>query len=191
MHITTTIPSHPQYIHRAFNRWHPTKKLLFMALMAALTAILQSAGGLLPPIGFAISPFATASIMIATLLSLRSGIFVYTVTILLLFLLQPSELIIFPFTTGLLGLGLGWTLRKLNKRPQVILTNGLLLTIGIGVPLYALGFPVLGPTVSSSINPLTLLLIFTFSLLYSWIWTELSLFILRKIKPILKAVPPL
>ncbi|MCM3745071.1 hypothetical protein M3193_13095 [Sporosarcina luteola] len=185
MHYTKTLPSHPHYIHRILNRWHPTKKLLFLALMAALTAILQSAGGLLPPIGFAISPFATVPIMIAGLLSLRSAVFAYTVTILLLVIMQPSELIVFPFTTGLLGLGLGWTLRKLNKRLEVILTNGLLLTIGICIPLYTLGFPVLGPTVSSTINPLTLLLIFTFSLLYSLIWTELSLFILRKIKPIL------
>lgn len=191
MHFTTTLPSHPLYIHRILIRWRPTKKLLFMALMAALTTILQSAGGLLPPIGFAISPFATVPIMIAALLSFRSGIFTYSVTILLLFLMQPSELIIFPFTTGLLGLGLGWSLRKHNKRSQVVLTNGLLLSIGICIPLYALDFPVLGPTVTSSINPLTLLLIFTFSLLYSWLWTELSLFILRKIKPILKAVPPL
>lgn len=190
MHFTTTLPSHPKYIHRILKRWRPTKKLLFIALMAALTAIFQAAGGLLPGIGFAISPFATAPIMLVALLSSRSGIFTYILTVLLLLLLQPSELLIFPFTTGLLGLGLGWTLRKLNKRPQVFMTNGLLLCIGICIPLYALGFPVFGPTVSSSINLTALLLIFTFSLLYSWIWTELSLFILRKIKPILKTEPP-
>ncbi|MFC5602642.1 hypothetical protein [Sporosarcina koreensis] len=122
-------------------------------------------------------------------MSLRSGIFTYILTILLLLSLQPSELLIFPFTTGLLGLGLGWTLRKLNKRLHVVLTNALLLCIGICIPLYALGFPVFGPTVSSSFNPITLLLILAFTLLYSWIWTALSLYILRKIKPILQAVP--
>lgn len=189
MKFTTSLPSHPKYIHRILKQWRPVKKLLFMALMAALTAILQAAGGLLPAVGFAISPFATAPIMIAAIMSLRSGISTYIVTILLLFLMQPSELIIFPFTTGLLGLGLGWTLRNLNNRPQVILANGVLLCLGICIPLYALGFPVFGPTVSSSINPITLLLIFAFSLAYSWIWTELSLYILRKLKSILQAVP--
>src|SRR5690606_16683077 len=127
MHFTSQLPSHPQYIHRVLNGWRPTKKLLFMALMAALTAILQSAGGLLPPIGFVISPFATAPIIVVTLISLRSGVFTYVITILLLFLLQPSELLIFPFTTGLLGLSIGWALCKLNKRKEVILSNGLLL----------------------------------------------------------------
>ncbi|WP_252504482.1 hypothetical protein [Sporosarcina sp. Marseille-Q4943] len=189
MLFTTSLPSHPKYIHRILNRWPPTKRLLFMALMAALAAILQSAGGLLPAVGFAISPFATAPIMLVALMCLRSGIFTYIVTILLLFLIEPTELVIFPFTTGLLGLGLGWALYKLNKRLEVVLTNGLLLCIGICIPLYALGFPVFGPTVSSSFNLISLLLILNFSLLYSWIWTELSLFFLRKIKAILKAVP--
>ncbi|WP_432361585.1 hypothetical protein [Sporosarcina sp. UB5] len=156
-----------------------------MALMAALAAILQSAGGLLPAIGFAISPLATAPIMLVALISLHSGAFTYILTILLLFLIEPTELFIFPFTTGLLGLGLGWTFYKLTKRPHVAFMNGLLLCIGICIPLYVLGFPVFGPTISAHFNRLTLLLIFTFSLLYSWIWTELSLFILRKIKVIL------
>lgn len=181
MLFTTSLPTHQKYIRRTLNRWPPTKKLLFMAFMAALATILQSAGGLLPAIGFLISPFATAPIMVVTLISLRSGIFTYIVTILLLFLIEPSELIIFPFTTGLLGLGLGWTLHKLNKRTVVVLMNGLLLCFGICIPLFVLGFPVFGPTASSSFNLISLLLILFFSLFYSWIWTELSLFILRKI----------
>ena len=66
MLLNTSLPSHPKTIHRILNRWPSTKRSLFMALMAALAAILQSAGGLLPAIGFVISPFATAPIMIAT-----------------------------------------------------------------------------------------------------------------------------
>ena len=185
MHLTTLLPSHPKTIHHILNQWPSTKRLLFMALMAALAAILQSAGGLLPAIGIAISPFATAPIMIVTLLSLRSGVFTYIVTILLLVILEPSELIIFPFTTGLLGLGLGWAFYKLRKRFEVVLTNGLLLCIGICIPLFVLGFPVFGPTFSSSFNLIVLLLIFAFSLLYSWIWMELSLFILRRLRAFL------
>ncbi|MGN7388599.1 hypothetical protein [Sporosarcina sp. SAFN-015] len=184
MHFTTSLPTHPKYIHRILNRWPPTKKMLFMAFMAALATILQSAGGLLPAVGFFISPFATAPIIIVTLISLRSGIFTYIVTILLLFLIEPSELFIFPFTTGLLGLGLGWALYKLNKRTDVVLTNGVLLCIGICLPLFVLSFPVFGP-IASSFNLIFLLLILFFSLFYSWIWTELSLFILRKIKAFL------
>ncbi|MCG7346255.1 hypothetical protein MHZ92_19285 [Sporosarcina sp. ACRSL] len=182
-----SLPSNPKYIHQRLNRWPQTKKFLFIALLAALAALLQSAGGLLPGIGFAVSPFATVPIMLVSLISVRYGVFTYVVTILLLFVIESSELLIFPFTTGLLGLGLGWSFYKLNRRPEVVLVNGLLLCIGICIPLYLLGFPVFGPTVSSSFNLVSLLLIFTFSLLYSWIFMELSLLILRKLKAIIRS----
>ncbi|WP_342506646.1 hypothetical protein [Sporosarcina sp. FSL K6-2383] len=185
MSFTKSIPTHPKDIHRILTSWSSTKKLLFMALMAALAAILQSAGGFLPGIGYAISPFATAPILLVALMALRSGIFTYIVTICLLVLIEPSELVIFPFTTGLLGLGLGWSFHLLSKRTEIIITNALLLSIGICTPLYVFGFPVFGPTVSSSFNPAVLLIIFIFSLLYSWLWMELGLFILRRIKAIL------
>ena len=185
MTFTDSIPSHPNDIHRILTSWSPTKKLMLMALMAALAAILQSAGGFLPGIGYAISPFATAPILLVTLMALRSGIFTYIVAICLLVLIEPSELVIFPFTTGLLGLGLGSTFRTLNKRLEIVVTNGLLLCIGICIPLYVFGFPLFNSTVSSSFHLTVLLIIFFFSLLYSWAWMELGLFILRKIKAIL------
>ncbi len=179
------MPTYPMDIHRILNSWSPTKKLMFMALMAALATILQSAGGVLPGIGYAISPFATAPILLVALMALRSGIFTYIVTICLLVLIEPSELVIFPFTTGLLGLGLGWTFHMLNKRLEIVITNGLLLCIGICIPLYVFGFLVIGPTVPSSFHLTVILIIFMFSLLYSWAWMELGLYLLRTIKTIL------
>ena len=184
MFFNTSLPSDPENIHRILNQWPPTKKLAFMALMAGFASILQAAGGLVPAVGFAISPFATAPIMVVTLMSLRSGLFTYIVTILLLLLIEPSELLIFPFTTGLLGLGLGWAFYTLTKRFDVALLNGVLLCIGICIPLYVLDFPVFGPVISS-FNFIVLFLIFAFSLLYSWIWVVLSLFTLRRLRAIL------
>ncbi|CAM3171551.1 hypothetical protein FITA111629_07565 [Filibacter tadaridae] len=185
MYFTKAIPSHPHDIHLFFNKWSPTKKMMFTALMAALATILQSAGGLLPSIGYFISPFATAPILLGALISFRSGVLAYVLTIFLLVVIQPTELIIFPFTTGLLGLVLGSTFRALNRRLGVLLATSLLLVIGICVPLYGLGFPVFGPTISSSFSMLSLLIIFGFSLLYSWFWLEFGLYFLRKIKAIL------
>ena len=182
MSFTKSMPTHPKDIHRILTSWSPTKKLMFMALMAALAAILQSAGGFLPGIGYAISPFATAPILLVALMSLRSGIFTYIVTFCLLLLIEPSELIIFPFTTGLLGLGLGWTFLMLNKRLEIVVTNGLLVCIGICTPLYVFGFPVFGPTFSSSFNLTVLLIIFVFSLFYSWAWMELLYLFFVKLK---------
>lgn len=61
----------------------------------------------MPGIGYLISFLATLPIFLVTSLSIRQGILSYILTILLLFIIQPSELIIFPFTTGLLGIAIG------------------------------------------------------------------------------------
>jgi hypothetical protein len=87
-----------------------TRKMITIAFLATLSAIFQSIGGLLPVIGYLISPLATAPIVISTILSIRSGLTAYLLTILLLFFIQPSELIVFPLSTGLLGLGIGGSL---------------------------------------------------------------------------------
>lgn len=183
--LNHSIPSYPKDIHQIFQSWSITKRLIFTALMASLATILQSAGGLLPGIGYAISPLATAPILLGSLISFRSGTLIYSLTICLLMVIQPSELLIFPFTTGLLGIGLGWTFISLNKRSVIIVMNGFLLLIGICIPLYGIGFPVFGSAVSSSFHMSTLLIIFAFSLLYSLLWVNFGLFLLRKIRPII------
>ena len=177
--------SHPVEIHQVFTRWSSIQKLMFGALMSTVAAILQSAGGLLPGIGLFISPFATAPILLMTLISFRTGFLTYLLTLFLLLLIEPSELIIFPFTTGLLGLGLGWAFRTFNSPLKVLLSNGFLLTVGICTPLYGLGFPIFGPAISS-FNIAFLFIISLFSFLYSWLWLVFSLYFLRKIIPILK-----
>ena len=188
MYFIKSIPSYPIEIHRFCTKWTPIKKLMFSSLMAALAAILQAAGGLVPGIGFFISPFTTAPILLVTLISIRTGTLTYLLTILLLLLIEPSELMIFPFTTGLLGLGLGLTFRVFNQRLAILLTNGCLLMIGICIPLYGLGFPVIGPTFSLSFNMPVTLMILSFSIVYSWIWVEFGFYFLRKINGILRVV---
>lgn len=185
MYFTKTMPAHPKHIHQYFGTWTDTHKLMFAALLAGLATILQSAGGFFPGVGFLISPFATAPILIGALLSIRSGAMTYILTIFLLLVIQPSELIIFPFTTGLLGLFLGWIFLIFNRRLDIIVTIGTLLFIGICIPLYILDFPVFGPAITSLFNIMVLIFIFVFSLLYSWFWLDFGLLLLRKLKFIL------
>ncbi len=90
-------------------------KLVLTALMSALTTMFQAAGNLIPGIGLLISPFSTLPIFFAILYSIREGILSYILTIFLLFIIEPSELIVFPFTTGLLGLALGLAFFKIKE----------------------------------------------------------------------------
>lgn len=159
-----------------------TKTLVTIAFLSALAALFQSAGGFFPGPGYLLSPLSTAPIVLAAVISLRSGLTAYGLSILLLLLIQPSELIVFPFTTGLLGLALGFSIARSRNRIQVVLFSALALWAGIALVLYAFRFPLLGPSVAMSFDIVMATYIFLFSFLYSAIWTEICLRLLARLR---------
>jgi hypothetical protein len=159
--------------------FNKTRAIVIGSLLACLTTILQAAG-IFGGIGFLISALSTLPILLGSILYFRMGILSYIAAFLLISLIQPSEFFIFPFTTGLLGISLGFSLRSFKKGIFVTLFSGAALTIGILVILYIIQFPVLGPSVTSNINITTIALILIFSTFYSWIWLKLSIFIIKK-----------
>lgn len=159
-----------------------TRPLVTIAFLGALTALFQSAGGFLPGPGYLLSPLSTAPIALAALISLRSGLAAYALSSLLLLLIQPSELIVFPFTTGLLGLAIGYSMARFKNRIPVALFSSLALGAGIALVLYVFRFPLLGPSVAQSFDIAKAALILIFSLLYSAIWTEISLRLFARLR---------
>jgi hypothetical protein len=157
------------FIIRVRNQRRLTFKLVVSAFMSLTAAILQGAGGMVPGIGMLISPLSTAPIIISVLLFPSYGILSYFLTIFLLLLIQPSELIIFPFTTGAMGIGIGFGLTLFNKVWKVLSFSSLFLSIGICLLLYLLQFPVLGPFLIE-FSILNIIIIYLFSLIYCWIW---------------------
>ena len=155
-----------------------TRRLVIGALLGSISVILQSAG-IFTGVGYILSMMTTGPIVLATLLSVRIGCMTYFVTIILLALVQPSELLVFPFTTGLLGLSLGIGIKYLKKTLLIVLFSAVSLALGICLLLYGLKFPVLGPSVSSHLSVMVIISIFAFSLLYSWIWLKLSIHALK------------
>ena len=159
-----------------------TKAIVTIAFLSALTALFQSAGGFIPGLGYFISPLSTAPIVLATLISFRMGFTAYILSSLLLLLIQPSELIVFPFTTGLLGMALGFFITRCKNRIQVALFSAIALWIGISLVLYAFRFPLLGPSVAMSLRIDTTIYILLFSFVYSGIWTEISLRLVERVR---------
>lgn len=157
-----------------------TFKLVATAFMGVMAAILQSAGSLIPAIGLLISPFATAPIIIGMLMGATYGFASYVLTLFLLLLIQPSELIVFPFTTGLLGIGIGLGLSLLRNWWQILSLSGFCLTIGISFLLYGVRFPILGPLLLD-FNYSNLIIIFLFSCIYSLVWLEMIIKFLTRI----------
>ncbi|WP_433772194.1 hypothetical protein [Bacillus wiedmannii] len=159
----------------------PASSLVITALLGAFATIFQSAGNLIPGIGLFISPFATIPIFLAICYSIREGVLSYILTILLLFVIQPGELIVFPFTTGLLGIALGVSFLQFKKRIWVVSFSAICLLIGIMIVLDIFRFPVLGPTVHTTIEIKVIVMIFTLSFLYCWIFAELCRLILNRV----------
>lgn len=176
-----SILSHESYkLHQYFKTFSYSKKLVLAALFSALAAILQSAGNFLPGVGYVISPFATLPILICTIISIPIGLKSYVLTFFLLLLIQPGESFVFPFTTGIVGLGIGIALLILKRRIGIIVFTSILLTSGICFILYIVHFPVLGPIASTSPSLKVIGFIYIFSFAYCWGWGELSRLIFKK-----------
>jgi hypothetical protein len=169
-----------------FNKQSKTMKLILVSIFACIAAILQSAGGFIPGIGYLISPLATAPILLFSLFSIPFGLMSYFLTMMLLFVLQPTELIVFPFTTGLLGLGIGASFYFFKKRISIIATGAILLLLGIMSLLFIFQFPILGPVGSDTFSFLMTGSIFLFTFLYSWLWVEIALVIFKRLNIIIK-----
>ncbi|MGM0924554.1 MAG: hypothetical protein ACQEWW_25790 [Bacillota bacterium] len=166
-----------------FNKHKKTMKLILGSIFACIAAILQAAAGFLPGIGYFLSPLATAPILLCSMFSIPFGVMSYFLTIMLLFILQPTELIVFPFTTGLLGLGTGASFHFFRKRLSIIATGAILLMLGIMSLIFIFRFPVLGPAVSVSFS--FLITGFLFAFIYSWLWVEIALIIFKRLKMII------
>ncbi|MBO8171760.1 MAG: hypothetical protein H0Z33_07715 [Bacillaceae bacterium] len=150
--------------------------------MSTLAALLQSAGGFFPGIGYVISPLATLPVVISSRLSIRYGVMCYGLTTVLLLLIQPAEIIIFTMTTGWLGLGIGMAMHWFNRKITIVLFSGGCLAAGILLILWGLHFPVLGPQVPVRFDYRVMILVMGFSFIYSWIWVTFSLFMVHRIR---------
>ncbi|MGE7590685.1 hypothetical protein [Peribacillus sp. NPDC101480] len=166
-----------------FNKHKKTMKLILGSIFACIAAILQAVAGFLPGIGYFISPLATAPILLCSMFSIPYGVMTYLLTIMLLCILQPTELIVFPFTTGLLGLGIGASFYFFSKRLSIIAAGAILLMLGIMSLIFIFHFPVLGPAVSVSFS--FLITGFLFAFIYSWLWVEIALIIFKRLKMII------
>ncbi|EJQ51249.1 hypothetical protein IEQ_02189 [Bacillus cereus BAG6X1-2] len=167
------------FVHK--RKMTPASSLVITALLGSLAAIFQSAGNLIPGIGLFISPFATLPIFLAICYSIREGVLSYILTIFLLLIIQPSELIVFPFTTGLLGIALGVSFLQFKRRIWVISFSAICLLIGIMIILDIFRFPVLGPTIHTTMDIKVITLIFVLSFLYCWIYAELCRIIMNRV----------
>jgi hypothetical protein len=159
-----------------------TRKLIFTSIFGAVAAILIAMGGFIPGMGGLIGMAGSFPIILATMISLRHGLMAYVLTFLLLLVLQPAEMLLFPFTTGLLGLALGFSFCVLKRVFHLYLVGMATLSGGISILLFGFQFPILGAAFSSTFPYQNALFIAGFSFFYSGVIVEASLIGFKKLK---------
>jgi hypothetical protein len=159
----------------SFQSMSSTQRLLYASVSVAIATMLQSTGVIVP----VFSALATAPIILCILFIPGYGFISYFVVCLLLLLLQPSELIVFAFTTGLLGLAIGYAYVLFKIRIIIVSIGACALTSGIELLLFLFHFPILGPLSSQQDHIFPFLILFSF--IYSWIWTEAIRGIIQKL----------
>lgn len=139
-------------------------------MLTAIAVLFQSAPIFLPAIGLALSPFSTLPIAIATIINFFLGLTVFLSSAFLLTIVSLQETMIFCFTTGLLGIVVGALLYR-KKFIISTLCSSIALSLGMVFLTYIIGIPSFVEFTSSLSIPITLLIFFLFSLIYSGIWT--------------------
>lgn len=164
--------------HNIVTHHYPkTNKMVLGSILGALAALLQSAG-LFTGVGYIFSTLATGPIILTTILSVRIGLLTYVLTGILLLIIQPTEVLVFLFATGVLGVGIGLGLKHFKQTFTAASVGGLSLAIGIFLLLTLFNFPVLGPELTE-ISAGLVIGILAFSMVFSWIWIKVSLFCMK------------
>jgi hypothetical protein len=138
-------------------------------LLTTITVLLQAAPVFLPAIGLALSPFSTLPVAIASVLNISLGFAVLFLSSMILITFNIQEALILLFTTGVLGIVIGTLLYRRGIFTSILI-SGIALSLGMMCLTYLIQMSAFADFTSSRSIPLSLLIIFIFSLIYSGIW---------------------
>ncbi|GAB6137949.1 hypothetical protein [Halanaerobaculum tunisiense] len=146
-------------------------KLSRLAILATLAACLQISAGFFPGIGHLLSIFCTVPIILAGLSGVLTVNITFFTATLIIFFIQPPEAPIFLFTTGLLGLIIGYGLNSNWNKLKLIVYSSIGLGIGIHILSLGLNIPIMGGWTKNLGLLGRPIFIFIFSLAYSYLWS--------------------
>lgn len=145
------------------------KSICIGGILTSIAVLFQSAPVFLPAIGLALSPLSTLPIAIAAVCNISLGFTVFFSSALILVIVSAQETIILLFTTGLLGIVIGTLLYRKGIIISILFSS-IALSIGMIFLTYIVGIPAFIDLTSPLSAPLTFLIFFSFSIVYSSIW---------------------
>lgn len=137
-----------------------------------LAVMFQSVPGIFGEIFIFFTVLSTIPIYIISRLNPKLGIFALIAAGLLTMLFTIHEGIMFYYTNGAVGMALGIGNHYFNRKEVVTTLSGIYLTITLSILNYGLKIPVFGTSIPGTF-PIQLLIIFSFSLVYSFMYLNL------------------
>ncbi len=160
------------YTRQPSTTWPVTRRIALGALAAALAAMLQSAGVLLPGFGQVVGAFSSIPLIVITLLTPGTGTLTVLTATGLVSLFHPLGGLVLALTYGPLGLAMGLMIHYRLPRLAVIPLCAIVLAAGIGTLAFGLGLPAFTILKTTGVG-VSLLLVVGMTLLYSWLWLDL------------------
>jgi len=157
------------------------RSLVRYSLLASLAALLQASGGFFPGPGHVLSAFSALPVAVAAFMSPWGGITCFAASAFLTFMIQPAGSIILTLCNAPLGFVIGWGLHHSYRALKVILIGTVVLTTGMLILTFGLGFPVFGPFPVKK-HLFTLLPLYTWlAFLYTYAWLRFSQSMIKRL----------
>jgi hypothetical protein len=164
----------------------PGKQVSILGGMAALSVLFQVSPVFLPIAGLLLSPFSSLPIAIGTLLYPKGALPMFLAASGIVSIVYWQEGVVFLFATGPLGIAAALAAMSSSQRWRKILVSGLILTSGILILTFIIGLPGMVEAFENLHVFTMVLVVFIFSLTYSWLWVHIVLILKKRLLQLLK-----
>lgn len=155
------------------------RMVCFGGISAAMCVLFQSAPVWLPPLGMALSPLSTVPVALIASISPLTGLISYLSAGALLCTVSFQEVLIFAFSTGLLGLAVGISIK--NKMITRSVICGSVLFFGLTILLFVFRIHLFGSLIQQFWS-ITQLCLAVFSFIYAAFWSGIMKFVVKRLR---------
>lgn len=157
-----------------------TKKLAIGALMSSMTVVVQLIPAIFSEIFAVFTLLSAVLIYISCCIKPKIGVMSYIVAGILISFISIHEGMLFMFTNGVVGLGLGICQYYKVKSIYSIVITSTILTVSLSLLNFIIGIPVFGVQLPGTVL-VSIEIILMFALVYSTIYCFLAKYIYYKV----------
>ncbi|HYE11030.1 MAG TPA: hypothetical protein VEF53_12700 [Patescibacteria group bacterium] len=157
-----------------------TKLLVLGSLMACISALFQILPVFLSEAFIILTIFSAIPIYIITRLDPKIGLAAAIISFLLIGTFSIHEALFFLFANGPIGFTLGWCCSFTSRKLLIISISSMILSCTLSFLNFIIAVPIFGTPLSGTLIT-QILIIFTFSIIYTFIYLYFCQLVFRKL----------